>query len=161
MLTLLALFIVPFIQVVFGVECAFRSLRKFPFQARGKYDVVICGVAILLMLTGSWVPTFLKKQTPQCFGSLLWFVTVFGKEGFVMFCVLLGLMIISAIVIYARLSTVNMVDQHQRIAASRVVYYLVLGIMSLVSIYIPWLSLANLSGFHCPIFRLPRNDGQR
>lgn len=157
-LTRLALFIVPFIQVVFGIECALRSLRKLPFQARGKYDVTICGVAILLMLIGSWIPTFLKKQTPQCFGSLLWFVTAFGKEGFVVLCVLLGMMILSAVAIYTRLSTVNMVDQHQRIAASRVVYYLVLGIMSLVGVYIPFISLTNLSGFHHPIFRLPHTD---
>jgi hypothetical protein len=31
------------------------------------------------------------------------------------------------------LSTVRLIDEHQRIAASRMVYYLVLGIVSLVS----------------------------
>ena len=129
-----ALFIVPFIQLVFGLECALRSLRKLPFQARGKYDVTICGAVILLMLIGTWIPTIIKKQTAQCFGSLLWFITAFGKIGFMIFLVSAGLMVISAIVIFTRLSTVSMVDEHQRIAASRVVYYLVLGIVSLVRI---------------------------
>jgi hypothetical protein len=42
-------------------------------------------------------------------------------------------MILSAITIFVRLSTVNLIDEHQRIAASRMVYYLTLGIVSLVS----------------------------
>lgn len=47
-----------------------------------------------------------------------------------------GLMIAAALTIFIRLSTVNLIDQHQRIAASRMVYYLVLGILSLVSLMI-------------------------
>jgi len=43
-----------------------------------------------------------------------------------------ALMIAAALTIFIRLSTVNLIDQHQRIAASRMVYYLVLGILSLV-----------------------------
>jgi hypothetical protein len=43
-------------------------------------------------------------------------------------------MILAAIIIFVRLSTVSLIDEHQRIAASRMVYYLVLGIVSLVSL---------------------------
>jgi len=42
-------------------------------------------------------------------------------------------MILLAGIIFVRLSTVRLIDEHQRIAASRMVYYLVLGIVSLVS----------------------------
>lgn len=123
---------VPFIQAVFGLECALRSLRRLPFQARGKYDVTICLVVIILMLIGSWIPTFIFKEPAVCFASLVWFVSAFGTTTFLTLLIAACLMIISAITIFARLSSVTLVDQHQRIAASRMVYYLVLGIMSLV-----------------------------
>jgi hypothetical protein len=136
MLTGLALFIVPYIQLVFGVECALRSLRKLPFQARGKYDVTICVAAVVVMLIGTWVPSHIFPQPDNCFASLVWFITKFGLECMVLLSVAGGLMILSAIIIFFKLSTVNMIDQHQRIAASRMVYYLVVGIVSLVSWFI-------------------------
>jgi hypothetical protein len=132
-LTNLALFIVPYLQLVFGLECALRSLRKIPFQARGKYDVTICCVVVVLMLIGTWIPSHLMPQPNICFASLVWFITRYGQLGLILLSLMAGLMIISAIVIFVRLSTVSLIDEHQRIAASRVVYYLVLGIASLVS----------------------------
>jgi hypothetical protein len=47
-----------------------------------------------------------------------------------------GLMTLAAVVIFVRLSTVTLIDEHQRIAASRMVFYLVLGIVSLVSLFL-------------------------
>ena len=132
-----ALFIVPYIQLVFGLECTFRSLRKMPFQARGKYDVTICGGVIILMLVATWIPSHIFKEPDVCFASLVWFITRYGKLGFIMLSTITVLLIISALIIFIRLSTVNMIDQHQRIAASRMVYYLVLGIVSMVSIFRP------------------------
>lgn len=135
-LTFTALFIVPFLQTVFGLECAFRSLRRLPFQARGKYDVAICSGTVVLMLIGTWVPTHLSPEPDRCFASLIWYISAFGAEGMVILSSCAGLMIISALTIFIRLSTVNLIDQHQRIAASRMVYYLVLGIVSLVCLTI-------------------------
>jgi hypothetical protein len=132
-LTFPALFIVPYIQLVFGVECALRSLRRLPFQSRGKYDVTICCVAIVLMLIVTWIPSHIFPEPDMCFASLVWFITRYGKLGFVLLSTAGGLMILSAITIFVRLSTVNLIDEHQRIAASRMVYYLTLGIVSLVS----------------------------
>jgi hypothetical protein len=135
-LTSKALFIVPYIQLVFGLECTFRSLQKMPFQARGKYDVTICGGVIIVMLIVTWIPSHIFKEPDVCFASLIWFITRYGKLGFIMLTTIAGVLIISVLTIFIRLSTVNMIDQHQRIAASRMVYYLVLGIVSLVSLSI-------------------------
>lgn len=63
----------------------------------------------------------------------MWFITRYGKIGFVLLSTVGGLMIITALTIFTRLSSVNLIDEHQRITASRMVYYLVLGIVSLVS----------------------------
>jgi hypothetical protein len=72
------------------------------------------------------------KEPDFCFASLMWFITAYGSLGLVLLSIVAALMIISAIIIFVRLSTVNLIDEHQRIAASRMVYYLVLGIISLV-----------------------------
>ncbi len=132
-LTKIAMFIVPYLQVVFGLECTLRSFRAIPFQARGKYDVTICCGTVVLMLIITWVPSHIFREPDVCFASLLWFVSRYGKLGSTLLCVAGGLMIISAITIYTKLSSVNLVDEHQRIAASRMVYYLAMGITSLVS----------------------------
>jgi hypothetical protein len=131
-LTIIALFIVPYFQVVFGLECAIRSFRAIPFQARGKYDVTICCSVVLIMLIATWVPSHIYPEPDTCFASLLWFVTKYGKLGFILLTTSASLMIISALTIFIRLSCVNLVDEHQRITASRIVYYLVVGIVSLV-----------------------------
>lgn len=122
----------PYIQLVFGIECAYRSLRSQPFRARGKHDVTIYCVVIVLMLIGTWIPSNLMKEPDFCFASLMWFITAYGNLGLELLSIVAALMLISAIIIFFRLSTVNLIDEHQRIAASRMVYYLVLGIISLV-----------------------------
>lgn len=132
-LTVPALFIVPYLQLVFGMECAIRSLRGIPFQGRGKYDVTICLVVVLIMLIVTWIPSNIWPEPDTCFASLVWFITRYGKIGFIILSIVGGLMIFSAVMIFIRLSTVNLIDQHQRIAASRMVYYLTLGIVTLVS----------------------------
>lgn len=131
-LTFLAVFLVPYIQLVFGLECAIRSFRTLPFQARGRFDVSICIAVVMLMVAGTWVPSHINPEEDLCFASLMWFVTRFGVEGLVLLAAMAGLSTVAAIVIFYRLSTGSLIDQHQRIAASRMVYYLVLAVVPLV-----------------------------
>lgn len=123
----------PYLQLVFGMETAIRSFRSIPFQERGKYDVTICLLVVLIMLIVTWIPSNIWQEPNTCFASLVWFITRYGKLGFVLLSTVGGLMIVTALTIFIRLSTVNLIDEHQRIAASRMVYYLVLGIVSMVS----------------------------
>jgi hypothetical protein len=131
-----ALFMVPYLQLVFGAECALRSFRSSPFQARGKYDVTICLVVVVLMLIGTWLQSFFVHSN-TCFASLVWYVSRYGVLGLKLLIITGALMVVSAVIIFVRLSTVSLIDEHQRIAASRMVYYLVLGIVSLVSCSCP------------------------
>ncbi|KAF8851597.1 hypothetical protein BDZ45DRAFT_142762 [Acephala macrosclerotiorum] len=141
-----ALFIVPYLQLVFGLECAIRSFRSIPFQARGKYDVTICLVIVLIMLIITWIPSHIWPESDTCFASLVWFIMRYGKLGSVLLSVTSGLMILSALTIFIRLSMVNLIDQHQRIAASRMVYYLVLGIVSMAFVLPYFFSLIDKDG---------------
>jgi hypothetical protein len=85
------------------------------------------------MLVITSIPTHVRPEMNFCFASLVWFVTRYGEPGLVLLAACGGLAIISATMIFFRLTTLTKIDQHQRIAASRMVYYLVLAVVSLVS----------------------------
>lgn len=155
-----AIFLPSYIHVVFGVECAIRSLRKEPFKPRGKYDVTICVTVIILLVIGSWVPTQIHKQPNHCFASLMWFVTNFGVIGLSILSSIAFFAISSSVTIFYRLSTHKMIDQHERIAASRVVYYLILKLIGLVRIYSS-LMYCNLITLGVCNTLVCRNDHQR
>lgn len=85
------------------------------------------------MLIGTWIPTHIFQEKDKCFASLLWFVSRYGMFGLILLSTLVGLLIASASVILIRLSKTTLVERNQRIAASRMVYYLVVGVVSSVS----------------------------
>lgn len=125
-----------------------RSLRKTPFQPRGKYDVTICTGVIVLMLIATWVPEHIKPEPDHCFASLVWFVSKSGVNGLALLSVSGGLSILSAIVIFYRLNTTTLIDHNQRIAASRIVYYVIISTISLVSCAVPFTSTRLISYRH-------------
>lgn len=133
MLTLVAMFLVAYVQVVFGIECTIRSLRKTPFRARGKYDVTICLFVVFVLEILTWALAFVDKMGDFCFASLVWFVVHYGEFGTIVVSSIIGASVICGLIIWNRLSTVPTIDKHQRIAASRMVYYLWLGAIVLVS----------------------------
>ncbi|KAI9746385.1 MAG: hypothetical protein M1818_000098 [Claussenomyces sp. TS43310] len=132
-----ALFLVPYILVVFGTECSLKSLTEPPFGARRKYDVTICLGIIALMVLGTWLPTHISPQSGHCFASLMWFMTDFGLLGLSLLALSLGLSLVNALIVSYRLLTVTCIDKDQRIAASRMVCYLILSVVSL-GFVIPW-----------------------
>jgi hypothetical protein len=90
------------------------------------------GFVILIMIIATWLPSHLLPNPDVCFASLFWFITRYGNLGLIMLSIIAALMLASAITIFIRLSGSNLVDEDERIAASRMVYYLILGIISLV-----------------------------
>lgn len=114
------------------MEYTIRSVRK-GFPARGKYNVPICLALIVLMLVATAIPTYVRRENDFCFASLVWFVSRYGTLGLSLVVISLCIAIKSGITILYRLNTLTTVDQRQRIAASRMVYYLVIEVVSLVS----------------------------
>ncbi|KHJ35980.1 hypothetical protein EV44_g6393 [Erysiphe necator] len=141
-----AIFMVPYVQLVFGIECTLRSLRSIPFQARGKYDVSICLCVVMLMLIATWIPSHIHPETDTCFASLLWFVSEFGTLGTVLFSITAVLMLICAIIIFYRISVANFIDQHQRVVASRIIHHLIVGAVSLAFVLPFFISLLHNNG---------------
>jgi hypothetical protein len=80
----------------------------------------------------TWIPTNLHQESSRCFASLVWFVERYGELGLILLATSAGIAGICAVVIFWRLSTIAAIDQRQRIAASRMVYYMVFAVVSLV-----------------------------
>ncbi|KAH8821411.1 hypothetical protein F5884DRAFT_850642 [Xylogone sp. PMI_703] len=137
-----ALFIVPYIQLVFGVECTIRSTRALPFPPRRRYDIWICLGLVVLMLLGTWIPSHIHPERDFCFASLLWFISRFGMDAFILLSVCAVLILVCAVTIFFRLARGKSIDHDQRIAASRMVYYLVMAFVSLAFVIPFFASLA-------------------
>ncbi|KAI0381773.1 hypothetical protein F5Y04DRAFT_270751 [Hypomontagnella monticulosa] len=125
-----AVFIVPYIQLVFGLEVTFRSLKATPFPPRNKWNVpiLLLVVKVLLGITGL-VGVFIRP-TNICFASLFWFVSKWAEGGFALLLVIIVVLAICSIVIYLRLSRYSIIEESERISASRMVYYLGLAVLT-------------------------------
>ncbi|KAL1889421.1 hypothetical protein Sste5346_008905 [Sporothrix stenoceras] len=125
-----AVFIVPYIQLVFGVEFAIRGLRKSPFPARGRYTTTICLIILgMLLLTNFLVADFIRSPD-FCFASLFWFVAIYSRGCFAVLLAIDIILVLCTAIIFVRLTRSTKIDIAERISASRMVYYLALGILS-------------------------------
>ncbi|KUI56765.1 hypothetical protein VP1G_04135 [Cytospora mali] len=127
--TLPALFIAPYIQVVFGVETAVRGLRS-QFSARRKWTVAIClGIVATFLLVSLFVA--IADRAPDfCFVSLFWIIAHYAEGCFVLLFIILIVLISAIGTIFVRLIRGRMVEPAERVAASRMIYYLALGFIS-------------------------------
>lgn len=124
-----ALFIAPYIQLVFGVETAVRGFRSH-FSARRRWTVAICLGIVAALLLVSLLVAFGDKAPDYCFASLFWILEHYAVGGFVLFLLISIALVIAVGTIIMRLIRSHAVDPTERMAASRMVYYLVLGIIS-------------------------------
>ncbi|CAK7209165.1 hypothetical protein SCUCBS95973_000358 [Sporothrix curviconia] len=125
-----AVFIVPYIQLVFGVEFAIRGLHKKPFPERGRYTTTICLIALgILLLTNFLVADFIRSPD-FCFASLFWFVAIYSRGSFAVFLAIDIILVLCTAIIFIRLTRSTQIDISERVSASRMVYYLAMGILS-------------------------------
>jgi len=132
-LTMLAvLFIVPYIQLIFGLEVALRAFKSQPFQQRSKWNVAICVAIVFTLLLTTFLITHFLRPSNFCLAALFYFV---GRWKQFCLAVVIGiavtLLICSGIVFWKLQNSVK-VDSTERVAASRMVYYLIVAVISLV-----------------------------
>lgn len=125
-----AIFIVPYIQLIFAVEVTFRGMRSRPFPARGKWNVAICLAVLKIMLLGTGLVAFFIRASDFCFASLFWFVAKWAEGGFVLFTAIAVVMTICTITIFVKLTRYSTIETEARVAVSRMVYYFTLAIIS-------------------------------
>ncbi|TPX09652.1 uncharacterized protein E0L32_009125 [Thyridium curvatum] len=132
-----AIFIVPYIQLVFGLEITFRALRRRPFPQRNKWVVTICLVIILMMLLINFLVADFIQSPDFCFASLFWYVSKYAAGCFALLTGISVILLLSTVTLSLRLSRSDNIETCERVGASRMVYYLVLAILSNV-IMIPF-----------------------
>ena len=133
-MTGIAIWMVAEVLLVFGVEVAYRGLRYDRFGPRGRWNISICWsiAAILILLT--WIPSHIHhvKHEDTCVASLIWFAAPFWSFGIIFNSVIIFALLVTALVISYQLYKTLKVSREERIAASRTVYYLVVGAILMV-----------------------------
>lgn len=124
MLTSVGILILGYITLVFGIEMAWRSLRSERFAPRGKWNTIVCVAVIKFLLLLTWVPTIVWPMYNRCFGSLIWFSMRYDLLILVILLVLVSFCLLLATVISIQLMRTAELDPNERIAASRMTYYL-------------------------------------
>jgi hypothetical protein len=126
MLTRVGILVLGYITLVFGIEMAWRSLRSERFAPRGKWNTVICVAVIKFLLLLTWVPTIVWPMYNRCFGSLIWFSMRYDLLILVILLVLVSSCLLLATIISIQLMRTSDLDPNERIAASRMTYYLLI-----------------------------------
>ncbi|KAM0518590.1 hypothetical protein ACHAPE_004354 [Trichoderma viride] len=122
-----ALFLVPYIQLFFGLETVVQALRPRPFQRTPKWAIFACLFLVLIGTLVMYVLTRVIKAPDFCYASLFWFVQTWRLEAAILLTTTACILIIGAIVIFARLHQGASVGHVERATASRMVYYMILG----------------------------------
>ena len=120
-------------MLVFGLETTFRSLQSTAFSSQGRWHVLvrIIGVLLLTIITG--IPSLVLPASGQCLASFIWSTAHYAKPGVVIGLTLIFAYITCASVITFQLMTTSKLHSDQRIQASRIVYYLLVSTLLLVS----------------------------
>ncbi|KAI4137377.1 MAG: hypothetical protein LQ341_005171 [Variospora aurantia] len=119
-------------MLVFGLETTFRSLHRKRFQPQTRWNIRLCILAIMLMTTMTWIPSYVSPARPRCLASLVWWTKHLAKVGLVLSSGLLLTFLVCAGVITVQLiRTINM-SRDQRIAATRTVYYLAISALIMI-----------------------------
>ena len=125
-LTYTAIFLLGIITLVFGIEMAMRALKTERFSPKGKWTTTICVGVISFLLLLTWMPTVAWPMYNRCFGSLIWFPMRYELLMMVLLVIMIGTFLFLAAIISIQLMRTTEVDPNQRIAASRMCYYLIM-----------------------------------
>ncbi|KAI9158694.1 hypothetical protein HJFPF1_06692 [Paramyrothecium foliicola] len=126
-----AMFITLYIQLVLGVEMAVRAVMTRPFQPRGRWILPGCLVLILLMLLGTFLVTVFNRPPNFCFASLFWLVHRWKLGILIVLSLIMGFLLLAVGIIGLRLRSTATINEAERLAAYRMVFYLSISVASL------------------------------
>lgn len=106
---------------------AIRALKAERFAPKGKWTTTICIGIIAFLVLLTWMPTVAWPMYNRCIASLIWFPMRYELLMLVLLVILVGMFLILAAIISIQLMRTSNVDPNQRIAASRMCYYLIMA----------------------------------
>ena len=127
-----ALWTVAYTLLVFGLETTIRSFRRTRFRTRGNWDTLICILTVKVLIVATWVPSLLLPAKNHCLATLIWWTGHYALIGVILGSSLCFIYILSAAIIIIQLVRTVEVDGDERIAATRIVYYLIVGVFIFV-----------------------------
>lgn len=127
------MFIVPYLQFVFSMETAVRALRKRAFASFGKWTVSVCVAIVVVALAGTYAVTRFVRAPNFCFASLYWFVQRWRVACFSILVAITGSLVLACGLTFMRLFYSTNAGAVERIAASRMVYYMCIAAITNVS----------------------------
>ncbi|PTB41966.1 hypothetical protein M441DRAFT_137186 [Trichoderma asperellum CBS 433.97] len=122
-----ALFLVPYIQLFFGLETIIQALRPRPFPRISKWAIYACLFLVLIGIVVMYVLTRVIEAPDFCYASLFWFVQTWRLEAAILLTTIAGILVVGAIIIFTRLHQGASIGHVERAAASKMVYYMTLG----------------------------------
>ncbi|KAK4228215.1 hypothetical protein QBC38DRAFT_362340 [Podospora fimiseda] len=126
-----AVFLAPYIQLVYGIEIALRAIRKQAFEPRGKWNVTICSVITGLLVFAMFLVAQFDQSPNFCLTSLFWFVAHYSAACFGIFTFITVTLIACSVVLFVKLHSSINIEVTARVNASRMVYYLALAAISI------------------------------
>lgn len=127
------MFLMGYITLVFGIEMALRAFKYERFSPRGKWTLSLCMGAISFMILLTWLPTIAWPMFRKCLGELVWISARYDLLALIILSVLVFSFILLAALISIQLMRTANVDSNERIAASRMCYYLLMAALVYVS----------------------------
>ncbi|KAI9864669.1 MAG: hypothetical protein M1813_003159 [Trichoglossum hirsutum] len=123
------IWLVPITIQVFAAETAIRALRNPRFPPRGRKSIPIALAAVLILIVVTWAPSRIYPASDRCIASLMFYIRSKGKAGVVTISCIVVVILISFVIIVVQLSRNARISKDERIAASRIAYYLVITIV--------------------------------
>lgn len=124
----------PFTILVFGLETTFRALHYKHYTVQKWWNIVFCVIVVLIMTLVIWIPSNVSPARHGCLTSLVWWTKHLAKVGLVIASGLISTYVVCAVVVTAQLLRALKISREQRIAATRIIYYLISSTMITVSI---------------------------
>lgn len=148
-LTAIAIWLSFSTMLIFGFETTFRSLRRARFPSRNRWQLPAVVVVISAMIFSGWAATNVFPTKGKCLTGLVWWTARYAKLAVVLASGLLAAYPASATIITVQLVKTVKVDKAERIAATRVVYYLIVNTWLIVCCH-----LLNFPNHYCLLILL-------
>ncbi|PTD10372.1 hypothetical protein FCULG_00008184 [Fusarium culmorum] len=123
-------FVAPFIQLIFGLELTIRITKPNIFPFRGRFNTVACLASVGTLLLIVFSITFAIRPSEFCFASLVSFLHRYDTGIFGSLLTIIILVIVECGIICFKLHTGARMDITERDEASRMVYYMIIAVIS-------------------------------
>ncbi|RPA72840.1 hypothetical protein BJ508DRAFT_314358 [Ascobolus immersus RN42] len=149
-----AIWITPFITLVFLMECMIRAISTPRLKPRGRYAVPVCFAVVFVLLIVVWAPTRTMQTSEDefCNGQLMSYLNQFSSGGIGLISIMLPVMGFLIMLICMHLFKDPEVSEKERTSASKTVYYSLCTIIQWVFI-VPFFATSSATSFPAvPVF---------